>query len=54
MHYSAYRGMLCLNATIYALFLERRRGRKAEKKATECCRIFGFDSPCQFIFNALS
>jgi len=26
-----------------------------EKKAAECCRIFGFDSPSrQIIFNALS
>jgi len=28
---------------------------KLEKKAAECCRIFGLDSPSrQFIFNALS
>jgi len=63
MHYSAYRCILhiyrmrCLNATFYALFSKRRRGRwsKRWKKAAECCRIFGFDSPSrQFIFNALS
>jgi len=43
-----------LNATLFDLISERRRGRNAEK-AVECCRIFGFDCPSrQFIFTALS
>jgi len=60
MQCSAYRGrhidrMRYLNATFYALFLERVVVETLEKEAAECCRIFGFDSKSrQFIFNALS
>jgi len=47
--------MRCFIATFYALFSEQRRGRNAGKKAAECCRIFGLDSPSrQYISNALS
>jgi len=50
----AYRLKAMFKCDILCSILERCCGRNAGKKATECSRIVGFNSPsCQFIFNAL-
>jgi len=45
--------MRCLNATFYALLSERGHGQNAGKKAAECYRNFGFNSPSRQLFSLL-
>jgi len=59
MHYSAYRGIsIECDVNMRQFTICFRSGavvETLEKKAAECCKIFGFDSPSsQFIFNGLN
>jgi len=50
---AAYQSNAVFKCDILCSFSERRRGRNAGKKAAECCRIFGFDSPHANSFSML-
>jgi len=58
IHYSAYRAYrsnAMFKCDIFRSIFGAAPWSKHWKKAAECCRILGFDSPWrQFIFNALS